>query len=277
MTVLAWDQVGQRTYQTGVDRGVLYTQDGTVAVWNGLTSIEENNTAELKSYYLDGIKYLDNLLPGDFSGTLKAFTYPEEFDAVNGILEAAPGLFYYDQPSKSFNLSYRTRVGNDLDGMDYGYKVHLLYNVVANPDVSAYETLKDQAAALEFSWALTGTPPKITGARPTVHVSIDSKDTSPEVLKAVEDILYGTDISDPHFPPMNELFELFVSLGVLIIIDNGDGTWQAVDNGEDYITMLDDTTFQIDNADATFLDSVTYQISTTYSSTVTQPAEGGEE
>lgn len=93
----------------------------------------------------------------------------------------------------------------------------------------------------------------------------------------MEDILYGTDISDPHFPPMNELFELFVSLGVLIIIDNGDGTWQAVDNGEDYITMLDDTTFQIDNADATFLDSVTYQISTTYSSTVTQPAEGGEE
>ena len=152
MAVLAWDQVGDRTYQTGVSRGVLYTQDGDVAVWNGLTSVEESSTAEIKSFYLDGVKYLDNLVPGDFSGSLKAFTYPDEFEEAIGVVDVAPGLYYHDQPSRSFNLSYRTTVGNDLSGMEYGYKIHLLYNVIANPDTTVFETLRDEAAALEFSW-----------------------------------------------------------------------------------------------------------------------------
>ena len=108
MATLVWDKVGERVYQTGVDHGVLYLHDGTVAVWNGLTNVEESSDSELKSFYLDGVKYLENLIPGDFVGKLTAFTYPDEFDSVNGIGRSSPGLSYHNQPSKSFNLSYRT-------------------------------------------------------------------------------------------------------------------------------------------------------------------------
>lgn len=266
MTTLVWDKVGDRVYQTGVDRGVLYLQSGEAVAWNGITSVEEDSTSELKSFYLDGVKYLDNLLPGDFSGKLKAFTYPEEFDQVNGIATVSPGLSYYNQPAKSFNLSYRTGIGNDLDGMDHGYKIHLLYNVVANPDNYTFDSLKEQLQPIEFSWILAGTPqanPLAKGYRPTVHISIDSNKTEPIVLQGIEDVLYGTDTTAPHFPSIAEILNLFQSLGALIIVDNGDGTWQAIDESDNYITMLNSTTFQIDNADATYLDATTYTISTT--------------
>jgi len=266
MTTLVWDKTGTRFYQTGIDRGVFYPQGGSGVAWNGIVSVDEDSTTELKSFYLDGVKYLDNLLPGDFSGKLKAITYPDEFDQVNGIASPADGLLYYDQPFKSFNLSYRTRVGNDLDGTDYGYKIHLLYNIVANPDLYTFDTLKEQLQPIEFSWALTGTPPvnpSAKGYRPTVHISIDSNDTSPDILQAIEDILYGTDTTAPHFPSISEILGLFQSIGALIIVDNGDGTWQAIDASDNYITMLNSTTFQIDGADATYLNPTTYTISTT--------------
>jgi hypothetical protein len=173
-------------------------------------------------------------------------------------------LHYYDQPPQSFNLSYRTQIGNDLEAEGYGYKVHLLYNVVANPDTYKFESLKDQSAPIEFSWSLTGTPPPNGGGyRPTVHISIDSNETDPDVLKYIEDLLYGTATTNPYFPSINEILGLFKSLGALIIVDNGDGTRQAIDQANTYITMITSTEFQIDNADATYLDASTYTISTT--------------
>lgn len=264
MTVLAWDKVGERFYQTGVDRGVLYLHDGPAVVWNGLTSVEETSNSELKSFYFDGVKYLDNIIPGDFSGKLKAFTYPEEFDAVNGIVDVAPGLSYYDQPVKSFDLSYQTKLGSDMEGTDYGYKIHLLYNLVAVPDTFAFETLKETVSPIEFGWALSGTPPMIKMNRPTVHISIDSTDTPTEILEVLEDVLYGTEDSDARLPSITEIAEFFGYRGGLLIIDNGDGTWSAVDESNSYITMLNDTTFQIDGADATYLDATTYTISSTH-------------
>jgi hypothetical protein len=262
MSTLAWDKVGEHSYQTGVDRGVLYLQDGSAVVWNGLTSVEDTDVSTLTSYYLDGVKYLDNLAPGDFTGKLKAYTYPDEFDQVNGIGSPAPGLDYYDQPAKSFNLSYRTRVGNDLDS-DHAYKIHLLYNLIANPDTYTYQSLSAQAAPIEFAWVLTGTPPKIEKFRPTVHISIDSEETPADLLKSLEDVLYGTDTSEPHLPSISEIADMFGYLGSLIIVDHGDGTWSAIDESDTYITMLDDTTFQIDNANTTYLDATTYTISNT--------------
>lgn len=262
MTVLAWDQPGEKTYQGGVDRGVFYPKDGDAVPWNGLTSVEDTSNSELKSFYIDGIRYLNTVVPGNFSGKLQAFTYPEEFDDVVGITKV-DGLAYHDQPSKSFNLTYRTKVGNDIDGIDFGYKLHLLYNLVANPDTSAYQTLDDKAAPVEFSWMLSGVPPILPGHRPTAHISIDTRETAEGLVNIVEGILYGTDETDPRFPTLVELAHLFSDFGSLLIVDNEDGTWQAIDLGDDYITMIDSTTFRIDFADATYLDSTTYEISST--------------
>lgn len=264
MATLTWDEVGERIYHAGVDHGVLYLHDGTVAVWNGITNIEEGIDSELKSFWLDGVKFLENLSPSDFSGKLTAFTYPDEFEQVNGIAVVSSGLSYYDQPAKSFNLSYRTKIGNDIDGTEYGYKIHILYNVIANPDAHAYSSLQESdVSPVEFSWNLTGTPPKINRLRPTVHISIDSTTTPPEILKIVEDKLYGTDTSDPSLPPITEIGEYFGYRGALLIVDHGDGTWSAYDESDTYINMIDGTTFQIDGADATYLDPETYTVSST--------------
>lgn len=264
MAVLVWDKTGERVYQTGVDRGVLYLQDGTAIPWNGLISVEESSNPELKSFYLDGVKYLENLTPGDFLGKLKAYTYPEEFDLVNGIAIPAPGLSYHEQPPKSFNLSYRTRIGNDVDGTDFGYKIHILYNLLAVSDASSFDTIAgSDAKAVEFGWSLTGTPPKIDKFRPTVHISMDSTKTPPAVWKMLEDLLYGTNAIDATLPPIHDIAQIFGYLGALIIVDHGDGTWSAIDESDAYITMIDPTNFQIDNADATYLDADTYQISST--------------
>lgn len=280
MTALAWDQIGERKYQTGIDRGVLYLHEvvevgeesvspmtvvTTKAVpWNGLLGVEESASQELKSYYLDGVKYLENLTPGDFQGKLKAYTYPDEFDAVNGIATPVSGLSYYEQPPKSFNLSYRTRVGNDVDGTEHGYKIHILYNLLAVPEGQSYDTIQgSDIQPVEFGWSLTGTPPKLSGLRPTVHISVDSTKTPPEIMKVLEDILYGTDTTEPDLPPITEIGQIFGFRGALVIINNGDGSWTAFDESDTYITMIDPTNFQIDGADATYLDPVTYTISST--------------
>lgn len=261
---LVWDQTGERFYQSGVDHGVLYLHDGRVAVWNGIVDVEESSTTEVKASYLDGVKYLEAVIPGDFEGKLKAITYPEEFDSVQGQVEVSPGLTYYDQPSKSFNLSYRTKIGSDLD-VDHGYVIHILYNVLANSEAIARTTFKDSAEPIEFSWSLSGTPPGggFHGTRPTVHVSIDSNDTPPDILALIENTLYGNSLSDASLPSLSELAEYFGYLGALIIIDHGDGSWSAVDESDNYITMLDSTTFEINDADTTAIDPDTYTISST--------------
>jgi hypothetical protein len=264
MAILTWDDVGERFFQTGVDRGVLYLQDGTVAVWNGITTVEEATNGERKSFYLDGVKFLETLTPSEFAGSLKAFTYPEEFDSVNGIATVVEGFEAFEQPAKSFNLSYRTKIGNDIDGLEHGYKIHILYNVIAEPDTYAYATIDDSAAKpIEFSWNLSGIPPKIDRFRPTVHVAIDSTKTPPDILSMLEDMMYGTATTGPSLPSFQDIEEFFGYLGALIIVDNGDGSWTAIDESNGYITMLDSTTFLIDHADVVYLDSVTYQISST--------------
>jgi hypothetical protein len=263
MTELVWDEIGERVYETGVDRGVLYLHDGTAVAWNGITNVEESSDSELKSFYLDGVKYLQYLVSGDFVGKLSAFTYPDEFNSVIGVGSLNPGFFYYDQPAKSFNLSYRTKVGNDLDGLEFGYKIHILYNLLANSDSHSFKTEESNVEPIEFSWALTGTPPRISGFRPTVHIEIDSRTTPPDVLQILEDTLYGTSTSNGSLPSIQEIAEYFGYLGALIIVDHGDGSWSAIDESDTYIAMLDSTTFKIDNADVTIIDPVTYQISST--------------
>lgn len=263
MATLQWDKAGEKLYEVGVDRGVLYLRDGSVAVWNGLRSVDESYERETQSYYLDGVKYLQVQILGDFSARLMAYTYPDEFEKVNGSDEVAQGMFYHNQPPKPFDLSYRTRIGNDLDGIDHGYKLHVLYNVMASPDQVAYRTLEEQIQATELSWTLTGTPPYIEGHRPTVHVTIDSTKADPDVLEQIESTLYGSEFVNPYLPPIDELTDLFAMYGSLIIVDNGDGTWQAIDLADQYIVMDSSTRFTINNVDATYSAPDTYNVSTT--------------
>lgn len=263
MSTLAWDRPSERLYQTGVDRGAIYLQDGTVVAWNGITGVEDGSNSDVKPYYMDGVKILNDVVPSDYVGKLKAFTYPEEFDEVLGIATAYPGLSYYEQPPKSFNLSYRTRVGNDIMQEDYGYKIHLLYNLVAVSSSNAFETIHDSVTPIEFVWDLSGTPQQVEGYRPMVHISVDSTGVLPDLLQSLEDVLYGTDTTSPRFPLITEVADIFGAFGALVITDNGDGTWTATDTSNDYIEMTDPTTFEIHDADATYSDADTYNISST--------------
>jgi len=229
MTVIEWDRVGERTYQTGVDKGLLALDDGTIVPWNGITGVEESSNSEVKSFYLDGIKFLENVSPGDFAGTLKAITYPDEFDEVNGIKDVAPGLSVYEQPPKSFNLSYRTKKGNDILGDSYGYKIHLFYNLVAIPGNNSFDTVGDAISPTEFSWSLTGTPVWVSGFRPTVHLSIDSNEITAEALEIIESILYGTETTEPRFPSIDELIFFFPVSKWLLNFESaeGDTVWEV--------------------------------------------------
>lgn len=266
MTALTWDQVGERRFEVGVDRGVLFLPDGSAVPWNGITGIEEATSQEVKPYYLDGVKFLEMHIPGDFSATLKAFTYPDEFEELIGIKTVHPGLRIHEQAPKPFSLCYRTKVGNDLDGVDHGYKIHIVYNVFASPSSVAFNTLNDQLQPTEFSWTLSGVPSRMTGFRPAVHISIESNDVWGPQLEDIENLLYGTDLVDPQLPPLEEFVNTFYTEGALLVVDNGDGTWTAYDAGDNYIVDDGDgdpTTFEIDNADVVYDDPDTYELSDT--------------
>ncbi|HXQ38040.1 MAG TPA: hypothetical protein VN843_28795 [Anaerolineales bacterium] len=262
MTALTWDQAGQRRFETGVERGVLYLPDSSAVAWNGLTGIEENSTSELKSYYLDGVKYLDYVVPSDFSATLKAFTYPDEFEELLGVHEHSPGFFVHDQRAKSFGLTYRTRIGNDVEGVDLGYRLHILYNVKAIQTTTAFGTINDSVTPTEFSWTLSAVPNTLIEHRPTAHLSFDSMRMDPTVLAEIEGFLYGTEDTDPYLPLFSDLFNLAAATGIITITDHGDGTWSAEGPAES-VYLTDSTTFEIDHVDATYSDPDTYDVSTT--------------
>jgi len=257
VTALQWDKVGERRYEAGVDRGVLYLSDKAV-VWNGLTSVDESTQRSSNPYYQDGVKYLEHPIVGDFAGTLKAFTYPDEFDAVQGIVSGSGGFYVHDQRPQPFGLSYRTKIGNDTDGIDHGYRIHLLYNVLATPANTSYASLSNTPTPIEFSWDLNATPGLLSGYRPTAHVSIKSTDLDPRYLAFVEEILYGNEINDPRLPSLNEIFDLVANR--LTIVDNGDGSWTA-SGSDEAVTLLGTNAFQINGANATFsADGTEYEI-----------------
>lgn len=208
MTALVWDQAGERRYETGIDRGVLYLPDGNSVAWNGLTSVIEGRSSEVKSYFMDGIKYLDHKVPGAYSAKLQAFTYPDELDLLLGNMEIAPGVVAYDQRASVFNLSYRTRIANDLEGMDYAYKIHLIYNLIASQSDVNFDTVAESFSAKPFEWSLTGTPNTMFGMRPTSHISVDSRTVNPSALAELETQLYGSDTVDPSIPPLDALLAM---------------------------------------------------------------------
>lgn len=209
MTKLLWDKAGERLYETGLDRGVLYLSDGSGVPWNGLTGVDEDFSDDGGDpVYFDGIKQLDSPLIGNFSATLSALTYPDEFLDFEGTESLGNGLYVDNQVPKTFGLSYRTLVGNDALLTDYGYKIHLLYNLTASITGDSHETLGSSVNPVEFSWSIGSVPVEIAGYRPTAHLIFDSSRMVGTLLQSIEDILYGTALVNPRLPTIQELITL---------------------------------------------------------------------
>lgn len=214
MSRLVWDQTGERYYETGVKNGVLYLLDtkgaySTGVAWNGLTAVTESPSgAEATALYADDIKYLNLMSAEEFGATIEAYTYPDEFGACNGETEVAGGVVIGQQSRSTFGFCYRTVIGNDVDGNDHGYKLHLVYGALAAPSERAYATINDSPEAITFSWEVTTTPVAVKGHKPTACVTIDSTKTDATKLVALENILYGSDEVEPRMPLPDEIMEL---------------------------------------------------------------------
>lgn len=209
MTRLQWGAAGGRKFQTGVDRGVLYVPGHDGVVWNGLTSVEESSSGgDTQSFYYDGYNYLNLSSLEEFRATVTALYSPPEFDECDGTVAIATGIFASQQRRKPFGFSYRTKIGNDLDSSDYGYKLHLVYNALATPSTRTNNTLSSDPEALPLSWQLVTKPVRISGAAPSAHITIDSTGTDAYVLSLIEDILYGNASSAPRMPTVEELISI---------------------------------------------------------------------
>ena len=215
MTVLTWDNVGERLFETGVDHGVLYIPDGVgnyneAHPWNGLTTVTESPSgAESNPQYADNIKYLNLISAEEFGATIEAFTYPDAFAECDGTAVPSPGVLVGQQGRKVFGLAYRTRLGNDLEGTDHGYKLHLIWGCQASPSEKAYGTINDSPEAITFSWEVSTTPVPVTGYKPTAQMVIDSTKVDPAKLTALEDILFGTVGDDARLPTPDEVIAIF--------------------------------------------------------------------
>lgn len=264
MTTLVWDQVGDHRYEVGIDRGVLYLTDGRVVPWNGLISVDEKFEIDRTPVYYDGSKLYDHISLGSFSGTMKALTYPDEFMEIEGLGILRPGLLLGDQAIQPFGLSYRTRIGNDTD-QDAGYKIHILYNVIAIPNDKEYASISDTLDPIEFEWDIFASPEEVVGFRPTAHLIVNSIDLEPALLQYVEDHLYGTADTPPSLISLSDLVSYLYTWARIDIIDNGDGTWTANFMFDTDLSFdgTDPDLFTIINANAVYLTSDEYNISNT--------------
>ena len=209
---IQWDKVGEHFYETGVDHGILYpmnvngqTYDKGVA-WNGLTAVTESpEGAEVSAIYADNIKYLNLMSAEDFKATIEAYTYPEEFEQCDGSAALVKGLNVGQQTRKTFAFCYTTSLGNDTQGQDYGYKIHIIYGCKAKPSEKSYSTINDSPEAVTFSWDVSTVPVPVEGKNPTATVVIDSTRLEKGKLKLIEDKLYGTESAEPTLPLPNEI------------------------------------------------------------------------
>jgi hypothetical protein len=240
MARLTWGDTGTRFFETGVDRGVLYVGDNPGVPWNGLISVDEKPSGgSATPYYIDGDRYYTEQGSEEFGATINAYTYPDEFAPCDGSVQVTEslGLFVQHQPRMPFNLSYRTLIGNDVEGTQLGYKVHLLYGLTVAPTERQNNTVSDSPSANSFSWEVTATPPALTGYKPSAHFVIDSRTAHPNALSDVEGYLYGSSTQHPQMPDLATLISIFEADATLRISDNGDGTWTATTTEDGIITL----------------------------------------
>lgn len=211
MSKLVWDETGKRTYETGVDHGVLYPMGddgkyGTGVAWNGLISVSESPSgAEATPLYADNIKYLNMMSAEEFAATIEAYTYPDEFASCDGSAEIATGVMIGQQSRKIFGLAYRTVIGNDVKGNDLGYKIHLIYGCLAAPSEKGYQTINDSPEAITFSWEVSTTPVEVPGFKPTATIIIDSTKVDADKLAQLEAVLFGSEAEQAKLPTPAEI------------------------------------------------------------------------
>lgn len=217
---LVWDAVGERLFETGVKQCVLYPIDKVSGnynkgvAWNGITSVSESPSgAEATDLYADDAKYLSLLSAETFGCTVEAYTYPEEFEACDGTAQLTPGVTIGQQARSVFGLCYRTTVGNDVDGNDHGYKLHMIYGCKATPSEKSYSSINDSPEAITFSWTVNTTPVSVEGFKPTASLVIDSTKLDKAKLSKLEDVLYGSESADPRLPLPNEIVAILTAEG----------------------------------------------------------------
>ena len=216
MAKITWDNTGERFYETGVKKGVLYPQENGQypkgVPWNGLINYTESPSgAEATPLYADDIKYLNLMSAEELGATIECYTSPDEFAACDGSAEIAPGVSIGQQSRKAFGLSVVTTLGNDTENNDYGYKIHLLYGALASPSEKAYNTINDSPEAITFSYEITTTPVAVNGFKPTASLTIDSTKVDADKLANLEEILYGTDDVEPRLPLPDEVATIFAA------------------------------------------------------------------
>lgn len=262
MSRLVWHKNEDRTYQTGVDRGVLYPSSGDPVPWNGLINVTEQGSQTATTYYRDGIPYLTCVTPRAFSAQLSAYTYPDVFGDALGIVEAGDGLFLDSQTPDQFDLSYRTFYG---DGESY--KIHIIYGATAVLSDLSFSSIGDSADPTTFEFSLTCTPQKVAGYRPTGHIVIDTRNLESGMVTEIENLIYGTFNETATLPPIDALIEMMSYGDIVTVTDNGDGTWTAEGS---YKNVMSDPygSFTITNVEKADLGGGSYLFATTGESIV---------
>lgn len=216
---IVWDQTGEKLWETGLDQGVLYKRDASGAypkgvAWNGLISVTEGvSGGEANPFYADNIKYANVMSNEEFNPSIEAYYYPDEFAECDGSKEVATGVTIGQQKRSVFGLSYRTKIGNDVDDADHGYKLHLVYGAQANPSERTRNTVNESPELNTMSWECTTTPVAVTGAKPTAHLVVDSTKVSAEKLAALEAVLHGSEAAEARLPLPDEVIELIGTEG----------------------------------------------------------------
>ena len=219
MAKIKWDETGEKIYETGVKNGVLYLPNETGAyvkgvAWNGLTAVTESPSgAESTPLYADDIKYVELFSAEEFGATLECYTYPDEFAECDGSAEPTPGVIIGQQNRKTFGLCYRTTLGNDVKGNEFGYKLHLIYGAKASPSEKSYSTINDSPEAITFSYEITTTPVNVTGHKPTASLTINSTKVDPSKLQQLEAMLYGAESAEAKLPLPDEVINLLKNNG----------------------------------------------------------------
>jgi hypothetical protein len=253
MPELIWGNPLDKRYESGLDKGVLYLPDGSAVPWNGLISVSEKFKQDSETVYFDGMKISVIVSSGDFEATLKAASYPKEFDEIQGYANLRKGVKLRDQIPQFFGMSWRTFKGNEAQGPEAAYKVNVAYNLIATPSDREHETKSDDPSLVEMEWELASVPEELPGFRPTAHFIIESDEVDPWLLEEIEKKLYGTFESNPYLPQLSDLLVFMRDWARMTIVDHGDGTWTATElRPNTYIFQSEDDpdVYELRNANA---------------------------